>query len=848
VFAAFPGGGPQINRRYLPLKMHMLQVDKSPLGRVGEAAEGGSAFDARSSAELFATFSSFIRRQFPVLLWAVLVTLGLAVVYLITAPPMYTGLAKMIIDTGKVQLFQQQSILSDVPVDSATVESEIEIMKSENVALSVIKDLHLDKDPEFVGSSGGLIGSAISLVLSPFSSDEPKSELDLSRRALTVFQKRLTVRRVGLTYVMEISFESLNPDRAAQVANAVASAYIDDKLEAKYQTTRRAAVWLQDRLKELLGQASTAERAVVDYKSKNNIIDTGGPGNRLVGQQQVTELNTGLMQAHAATAEAKARLDRVTQILRSNPDPSDTATATVADTLHNDVITKLRQQYLDIAQREADWSNKYGANHLAVVNLRNQMQEIRKSIADELKRIAESYQSDYDIAKAREDSIAKSLDTSISASQVTNEAQIELHGLESTAQTYRTLYDNFLQRYMESVQQQSFPITEARVITQAARPQTKSSPKSSLILAVAAMGGLMLGLGLAMLRDISDRVFRTGRQVEDLIKTECLAIIPMINPDAEPAIVGTKAASDRVDQRTGSASLLRHLDKPFDRVAASMRAVNVGVGNVAKSTEVVGKISSPPDLTTAVKDRATARKIAPVGVLRYFVDSPFSRFAESIRAVKVSADLDKVTRSNKVIGVTSSLPDEGKSTIAAALALLCAQGGARVILVDCDLRKPSLSRELSPNAGAGLLEVVTEKVGLDDVIWSDPTSRLSFLPVVVKSRLAHTSEVLASDGIKRLFERLRESYDYVIVDLSPIIPVVDVRSTVHFIDSYLFVIEWGKTKIGVVENALNTARGVYDNLLGVVLSKANLNVLGRYESHLGNSSYNSYYARYGVTD
>src|SRR5262249_8447700 len=152
---------------------------------------------------------------------------------------------------------------------------------------SVIKDLHLEQDPEFVGSSGGLVGRVIGLISNLVLSDEPKSELDLARRALTVFQNRLTVRRVGLTYVIEINFESTNPDRAAQIANAIANAYIDDKLEAKYQTTRRAAVWLQDRLKELLAEASAAERAVVEYKSKNNIINTGGSDNRLIGQQQV---------------------------------------------------------------------------------------------------------------------------------------------------------------------------------------------------------------------------------------------------------------------------------------------------------------------------------------------------------------------------------------------------------------------------------------------------------------------------------------------------------------------------------------------------------------------------------
>ena len=184
-----------------------------------------------------------------------------------------------------------------------------------------------------------------------------------------------------------------------------------------------------------------------------------------------------------------------------------------------------------------------------------------------------------------------------------------------------------------------------------------------------------------------------------------------------------------------------------------------------------------------------------------------------------------MAKSNKVIGITSSLPNEGKSTIAAALAQLSAHSGARVIMVDCDLRNPSLSQELVPNATAGLIDVVTQSASLEEVIWTDPSTKLSFLPVVAKSRLTHTSEILASDAFRRLFDRLRGSYDYVIVDLSPLAPVVDVRSTAHLIDSYVLVIEWGKTKIDVVEHALNATRGIYDNLLGVILNKVDLNQL-----------------------
>ena len=445
--------------------------------------------------------------------------------------------------------------------------------------------------------------------------------------------------------------------------------------------------------------------------------------------------------------------------------------------------------------READWSKRYGRDHLAVVNLRNQIQEIRRSTVDELKRIAETYKSNYAIAKRNQEDLEKRLAESVAELQGTNQAQVLLRGLESSAQSYRTLYDNFLQHYMESIQQQSFPITEARLISPASSPLEKSRPKTLRVLALALLGGIGCGAGLALLRELLDRVIRTNRQIQSALDAECLALVPstqvpMIKPGAKAAPVSVRAATDLV----------------------------------------------------------VSRIIAPnPSLLRYVVDSPLSSFAESIRAVKVSIDLSGAAKSNKVIGITSALPNEGKSTIAASLAQLSADGGARVILVDCDLRKPSLSQGLAPKAAPGLIDVIAGTASLDNVIWSDPSTRLSFLPVGTRSRLIHTSEILASDAMKRLFVRLRESYDYVIVDLSPISPVVDVRSATHLLDSYVFVIEWGKTKIHLAEHALNTARGVYDNLLGVVLNKVDVKALRRYERH-SDYYYNRDYARYGYVD
>ena len=147
-----------------------------------------------------------------------------------------------------------------------------------------------------------------------------------------------------------------------------------------------------------------------------------------------------------------------------------------------------------MAARQADWAARYGADHLAVVNLRNQMREIQNSIRNELQRIAETYKSDFEIATQHEQSVRKQLSDAVAQSQVTSQAQVSLRDLESNAQTYRALYDNFLQRYMETVQQQSFPVTEARVITAATRPLLKSSPKTLLVLGLATLVGLGVGL------------------------------------------------------------------------------------------------------------------------------------------------------------------------------------------------------------------------------------------------------------------------------------------------------------------------------------------------------------------
>jgi polysaccharide biosynthesis transport protein len=773
----------------------MLQTPQlSTLANRG-AQPSAPRLDYISLEELFKVFIGFLQRQYRVIVLVFLAIMALTITYLFTTPPSFTALAKVMIDSRKVQLFQQQSVLGEAPPDPWLIDSQVEILQSENVALAVIKELHLTEDSQFLwprpglfsaikGSVLGLVDSVLSLFQSSAGSAS-NPEFALTRAAVERLQSQLIIRRAGLTYIISVGFRAQDPQQAAKIANAVADAYIVDQLEAKYQATLRAGAWMQDRIKELRAQTTNAERAVEDFKTKNNIVAASG---RLMNEQQLSELNSSLIEARALTAETKAKLDRIDEILRTGVDVPD---ATVTDSLKSEVINKLRSQYLDFARQAAEYSAKYGAKHLAVVNLRTKMQEIRKVIIDELSRIAQTYRSDYEIAKAREESISKSLAEIVSVSQTTNQAQIVLRDLESRAQTYRQLNDHFLQRYMETVQQQSFPISEARVITTATPPSGPSSPRTLLVLMVGATGGMIAGFGLGLLRDIRDQVFRTSDQVRNILHTNCIAVLP----------------------------------------------------------KVKGPVTSPsgqPKIDYGgLEHRIIKRDQGPIWTV---IDSPCSRFAESIRAIKIAADLNTSVNGSKVLAVTASLPNEGKSTVAAALAQSIADAGGRVVLLDADLRNPGLSRKLTPGARVGLLEVLAKQATIEHALCVDPDTRLAFLPAVVDGRMPHSSNLLASESTKMLFERLRQSYEYIIVDLAPLAPVVDVRTVGHLVDAFVLIVEWGRTKIDVVEHSLRMAPSVYDNLLGVVLNKTDLNMLRRHESHRHDYYFNRHYGRYGYLD
>ena len=331
----------------------------------------------------------------------------------------------------------------------------------------------------------------------------------------------------------------------------------------------------------------------MDYKQANNIVDTDegkeGKEGKTASEQRVAELNTQLLVAQAQVAEARAKMDRIQTVLTSNS--AGAVDATVADTLKNDVVTRLRSQYLDLSSKAQDWAVRYGKDHLAVVNLRNQMAEINAAILDEIKQIAGTYQSDFEVAKQHADEVQKAYNESVSQMQENNQAKVVLNDLKSKAKTYRELYENFLQRYMESVQQQSFPITGARLISPALRPLEKSNPKTLLTLAISACAGIILGFAIGVFRDLWDRVFRTTEQAEKLLHVPCITLVPALKD---------------------AALAPRWFDKPKLRLVSLLGAKNSSGSTTAKSDPIPGtKVSNAASVESEPGSLSSAESSSP---------------------------------------------------------------------------------------------------------------------------------------------------------------------------------------------------------------------------------------------
>ncbi|MCG8441395.1 MAG: AAA family ATPase [Caulobacterales bacterium] len=611
--------------------------------------------------------------------FAVLVV-ALAVIFQLT--PRYTATAQILIDPRQKEVLDFEAVLSGLPPDSAVVDTEVEILRSEALARKVSQRLGLQADPEFnpdlrepgrlgrwasavtglfggVARAAGATGDAGALT-------PAEAEADALEATYRVVGERLRARRVGLTYLIELGFETETPAKAAAVANAFAEAYIERQLEAKFDATRRANDWLSERLGALRAEVESAERQVEAYRAEAGLI--AAEGSTLV-EAQITDISTQLVEARADLTEKQARLSSVQGRLSRGEDLE-----AIGEALASDVVRDLRRQQAEVVRRRAELESELGPRHPTMVSVNRELSDLEAQIDAEVRRIVRNLENEVAIMRGRVSSLERSLGEAESEMLQSNRALVRLRELERGAEASRALYESFLNRFKQTSEQEGIEEADAQIVSQASVPREPSFPRRNLLALVTLVAAAGFGAALVVLAEIFDNGFRVADELEDAVGLPVVGTIPLL----------------------------------------SKREANVD-----------GKQMDLAD---------------------YVMARPFSVFAEAFRTMKASLVRPNPDKRGQVIVFTSGVPGEGKTVNSVSFARTLALSGTKVLAIDGDLRRRALSRTFGMDAKVGLIEVLSGEVEVDAAITEDASGAdvLALSPVRYTAQDVFSSRAFAN--------------------------------------------------------------------------------------------------------
>jgi uncharacterized protein involved in exopolysaccharide biosynthesis len=500
-----------------------------------------------STVELSELRDILVHRRLLIVGTAAVLTL-VALVYCLFAQSLYSSTSQIIIDPRDRQVVSNDVNPSSLAPDGGItqVESQVSVAESTGVLMRAIQATDLTRDPEFNsrGTIGRLIRYLEGLPETPAPEDQAAQTIDALRRATVV-------KRADKVLVLDVTVTARSADKAALLANAIATAYLEDQSEARSQAARQASGGLTARLAEQRQQVQDAENAIERYKSENNMVMTAGT---LVSDQVLTDLNSQLANARNATSALKARVDQFGQ--RANGGLAPDATSEV---MQSAVISKLREQEATLQQRITDMTSKFGPRHPAMVSVVAQKRGLEQLIEKELDRIAASVQTDYQRALSNEQDLAARLDVLEKTSLVNDQASVRLRELQRDLEAVRSIYADFLKRSQETREQSGIDSTNARIISQAMPALKKKWPPIPLLLAGALFGGLGLGAGFALIAEYTSPTVLSGGQIEKTTGAVVLAVLP-----AESRRLGYRKRLLQklpiADQRPGTSTLPPNLN------------------------------------------------------------------------------------------------------------------------------------------------------------------------------------------------------------------------------------------------------------------------------------------------
>lgn len=683
-------------------------------------------------------------------------------------PERFTAMAEVMLNNRETNIVNIENVVSDLGGHDIAA-NEQRVLTSDKLLQSVVDRLRLDLDPEFnptlrepslirtwrSHAAETLPDGPIAIALKPAPPMAPVLEQARIRlEILEAFREKLKVEGIPRTRSIGIQMTSTDPAKAALIANTLADLYIFDQLESKFDATRRASAWLSERLADLKNKVETSEAAIETFKAEMSVGEGQGEG---LTRQQIAELNTELITARAATAEADARFGQVDRRLKSG------GVRAAADVVTSPLILTLRTELADLLRREAELATRYGEKHPKMIDIRAKTKDVRAAVSAEVRTIVEGLRNDVAVARARENALEQSLGELEDRSVAMSRSSVELRQLEREAEADRLIYQNFLNRFRETTEQENLQDADARVLSEAKPPLNPSAPNVKKFYVIATVLGIVTGLGMIVLLERMNNTFRTSQDVTDHTGLPTLAGIPQ-----------------------------------FGR-------------------------------------RKRRRQI-----LDYLRDKPNSAMAEAVRTLRTTLLLSNIDAPPKIVMVTSSVPDEGKSTLSLLLAQMSLQVNCSAVVVDCDIRRPTLHSTFRIEGKGGLMPVLEGTMELDSAIVVDPETGLHLLPVA--QALPQSADVLSSRRFAELIRTLRGRYNLVLLDTPPVLPVSDAAAVGKLVDTTLYAVRWNHTPRDAAVQGLRRLREVGVPVTGCVVTQVDRRQEAQYANGAGYyAATNTYY-------
>lgn len=696
------------------------------------------------------------RRKWQIMTTVVILT-GLIVLVTLLLTPKYTAEAEIVFDAKPANLVDFQAVFSGQPQDEAALMSEIETLKSRNVAYKVVRDLELDMNPEFNASLreeskivSFIKSSPLQYVLTLFKdvrtlfkkeetaevpTEEQRREREVER-VVDAFLERISVSQQGKSRVVAVGFESETPSLSSAGANAIVDVFLVERLEGRFDTVKRASNWLAGRVQELRETVEASETAVEQYRKRHGLLQ--GEQYTLVAEE-ISDLNARLTEARVLRSQAQANLSQARRL-----SSSAAGFGSAGQVLASNLIQQLGGQQAELERREAELSQQYGPRHPIMINIKAEQEKLRQRIEGEVGKIYASLRSELEVAQRREAAVSKDLQKIKDEMAVANSATIGLRMLEREAEANRVMLEKFTTSFMETSAQEQIEtlMPVARVISPAITPEFKSSPKRTLIVAFGFIGSVLISLVLVFVLETLDRGFRSAEQIERSLRVPFLGSVPMVP------------------------------------------------GFLAKG-----------------------------GPSTFILKNPSSAFAESIRSIYVRMMLSSSDVPPRTVMVVSSEPEEGKSALALSLAQSRQNAGQKVVIVDADFRRSVIARNLGLPEQPGLMDFLAGNTDIKGVLQIAPQSGLHVIPA--GNYVATGSDLLVSEKMKLLLQRLRENYDLVILDSAPILMLSDPQVLSRMADATILVVRWGKTARKVVNHNVNMLTDAGGRIAGIALSMVN---------------------------